>query len=67
MTTAPASIVPVAQPVDALEEQIAEIPSPDFVLSAGLAPSQSWLSRSKYILGALAVVGLVVAAIFLLR
>lgn len=42
-------------------------PSPDFVLSAGLAPSQSWFSRNKYILGAILVVAAVVAAIFLLR
>ena len=67
VTAAPASIVPVAQTADAPEERIAEVPSPEFVLSAGLAPSQSWLSRSKYILVALAIVCIVVAAIFLLR
>ena len=67
VTAAPASIVRVAQTADAPEERLAEVPSPEFVLSAGLAPSQSWLSRSKYILGALVVVGVIVAAIFLLR
>ncbi|HYM76521.1 MAG TPA: GAF domain-containing protein [Candidatus Dormibacteraeota bacterium] len=41
--------------------------SPDFVLSAGLEPSQSWLSRNKYILAALLVVGGGAAAFFLLR
>jgi hypothetical protein len=67
VTAAPASIVRVAQTADAPEERLAEVPSPEFALSAGLAPSQSWLSRSKYILGALVVVGVIVAAIFLLR
>ena len=42
-------------------------PLPDFVLSAGLEPPQSWFSRNKYILGAILVVAAVVAAIFLLR
>ena len=67
VTAAAVPIVPVAQTDDAPEERIAEVPSPEFVLSAGLAPSQSWLSRSKYILGTLAIVCIVVAAIFLLR
>ncbi|HTS38447.1 MAG TPA: GAF domain-containing protein [Candidatus Solibacter sp.] len=39
----------------------------DFVLSAGLETSQSWLSSNKYILGALLIVAGVVAAIFVLR
>jgi GAF domain-containing protein len=66
-TTAPEPIVPAAQTADAPEEENTELSSPEFVLSAGLAPSQSWLSRSMYILGVLAVVAVVVAAIFLLR
>jgi hypothetical protein len=41
--------------------------SPDFVLSAGLDPSQSWLAANKYILGALLAVAATVAAILLLR
>lgn len=40
---------------------------PEFVLSAGLAPSQSWLARNKYILGVLLVVGIAVVVVFLLR
>jgi GAF domain len=40
---------------------------PEFVLSAGLAPSQSWLARNKYILGVLLVAGIAVVAVFLLR
>ena len=40
---------------------------PEFVLSAGLAPSQSWLARNKYILGVLLAVGIAVVAVFLLR
>ena len=37
------------------------------VLSAGLEPSQSWLSANKYMIGVLLVIGGVVAAVFLLR
>jgi GAF domain len=46
---------------------VAEAASAEFVLSAGLEPSQSWIARNKYILVALVVVGAVLAAIFLLR
>jgi hypothetical protein len=67
VTAVPASIVPVRETADAPEERISEIPSPEFVLSAGLAPSQSWLSRNKYILGTLVLAAVVVVAIFLLR
>jgi GAF domain-containing protein len=67
VTAVPASLVPVRETADAPEERISEIPSPEFVLSAGLAPSQSWLSRNKYILGTLVLAGVVVVAIFLLR
>jgi hypothetical protein len=38
-----------------------------FVLSAGLEPSQSWIGRNKYVLGALLVIGVAAAAVFLLR
>ena len=41
--------------------------SPDVVLSAGLEPSQSWLSRNKYVLGALLLVAVVLTVVFLLR
>ncbi len=47
--------------------QTSEAPSPGFVLSAGLAPSQSWISANKYIVGALLVVAATVAAILFLR
>lgn len=67
VTAVPASIAPVRETADAPEERISEITSPEFVLSAGLAPSQSWLSRNKYILGTLVLVAVVVVAIFLLR
>jgi GAF domain-containing protein len=50
---------PVLAPVSA--------PAPTLILSAGLAPSQSWLARNKYILGALLVVAAAVAAVLLLR
>jgi GAF domain-containing protein len=41
--------------------------SPEFVLSAGLEPSQSWISENKYIVGVLLVVAAVVAVVFFLR
>jgi GAF domain-containing protein len=44
-----------------------EAPSRDFVLSAGLEPSQSWLAANKYVLGVLLVVAIAVAAFVLLR
>jgi GAF domain-containing protein len=67
VTAVATSIAPVPETADAPEERISEIPSPEFVLSAGLAASQSWLSRNKYILGTLVLVGVVMVAIFLLR
>jgi GAF domain-containing protein len=67
VTAVPASIAPVRETADAPEERISEILSPEFVLSAGLAPSQGWLSRNKYILGTLVLAAVVVVAIFLLR
>ena len=46
--------------------QAVRTPAPELVLSAGLAPPQSWLSRNKYILGVLLIAG-AAAAFFLLR
>src|SRR5580704_7197375 len=54
----PKTSVPVSQPLES---------STDFVLSAGLEPSQSWLSANRYVIGVLLVVGVVVGAFFLLR
>ena len=59
----PSVRVPVAEPAT----ETSGTSSPDFVLSAGLEPSQSWLSANKYIIGVLLVVGVVVVTIFLLR
>jgi len=50
-----------------LASEPARISSPAFVLSAGLEPSQSWLSANKYIIGALLLVAIVVIGFFLLR
>jgi len=47
--------------------QTGEISSPEFVLSAGLEPSQSWLAANKYVVGAVLVVAAAVAVVFLLR
>lgn len=44
-----------------------EVSSPGFVLSAGMAPSQSWLARNKYILGVLLVVVAGAAVVWLMR
>ena len=41
--------------------------TPDFVLSAGIEPSRSWLSANKYIILVLLVIGAAAAAFFLLR
>jgi len=41
--------------------------SPTLVFSAAMEPSQSWLARNKYVLGALLVVAGTIAAILLLR
>jgi hypothetical protein len=60
---APKPAVPVA-PLP-LSVQAAKTPAPELVLSAGLAPPQSWLSRNKYILGVLLIAGAAAAAFFL--
>ncbi len=49
----------------ALENQ-SPVPTPEFVLSAGLEPSQSWLAANKYIVGVILLVA-AAAAFFLLR
>ena len=41
--------------------------APEFVLSAGVAPSQSWLSANKYTLLVLLVIAAVATAVFYLR
>ena len=46
--------------------QAANTPAPELVLSAGLAPSQSWLARNKYILGSLLLIASAAAAAFYL-
>lgn len=42
-------------------------PAPTLMFSAGLAPSQSWLARNKYVLAAMLAIAGTVAAILLLR
>lgn len=54
-------------PADAAALQVSASSAPEFVLSAGLAPQQSWFGRNKFILISLFVVGATVAAILLLR
>jgi hypothetical protein len=44
-----------------------EIASPEFVFSAGLEPSQSWLAANKYVIGVLLAVAAVVGAFIILR
>ena len=64
--------VPNASPsaqktVSQASAQTLEVPSRDFVLSAGLQPSQSWLAANKYVVGVLLVVAVAVAAFVVLR
>jgi len=63
----PVPSAPVPEKVLEPAPQKSQAPVPEFVLSAGLAPSQSWLARNKYILGVLLAVGIAAVAIFLLR
>lgn len=56
---APAASTPLPVP--------AAKPEPQLVLSAGLSPSQSWLSRNKYVLAVLLVIAGTAAAIYFLR
>jgi GAF domain len=44
-----------------------EASAPEFVFSAGVAPSQSWLSSNKYVLLVLLVIAAAAAAVFYLR
>jgi hypothetical protein len=50
----------------AAPENQSPIPAPDFVLSAGLEPSQSWLVANKYIVGVILLVAAAAAAAFFL-
>jgi hypothetical protein len=68
-SSVPASIqsVPSSPPPSAPSSHPAAVASPEFVLSAGLQPSQSWLAANKYVVGVLLAVAAAVAAVFLLR
>jgi hypothetical protein len=48
-------------------ETASEMSSPDFVLSAGLEPSQSWLAANKYIIVVIVVIAAAAAAFVLLH
>lgn len=70
--TALKTVSAVSDPSPAVPETMTaaampEAASPDFVLSSGLEPSQSWLARNKYIVGVLLAVGVAAAGFFLLR
>jgi hypothetical protein len=55
-----------ANPVSANQDQaVGSVPS--FVLTAGLEPSQSWISANKYVVGTVLLVAAAAAAFFLLR
>jgi len=49
------------------QSQSEQVPVTDFVLSAGVQPSQSWLASNKYILGALLVIAAAAFAVYFLR
>jgi GAF domain-containing protein len=55
-SVAPATVAPEA-----------ETRAPEFVLSAGLAPSQSWLAANKYVVGVLLAVATAILLVFVLR
>lgn len=67
MAVSPVQSAPVREKVVEPAPQRLQAPVPEFVLSAGLAPSQSWLARNKYFLGVLLAVGIAVAVVLLLR
>jgi GAF domain-containing protein len=46
---------------------VADTSSAELFLSAGLEPSESWFAANKFVIGALLLVAIVVATIFLLR
>lgn len=62
---------PVSRPEAAVEQPkplaAAEPAAPELILSAALEPSQSWISANKYVIGALILVAVIVAAFFALR
>ncbi len=62
-TRTPAGQTAVSPP----STQPLEVPSRDFVLSAGLGDSQSWLSVNKYVIGVLLAAAVAVAAFVVLR
>ena len=62
-----ASVPSPAVPEATMAPAMPEAASPEFVLSAGLEPSQSWLGRNKYIVGVILVVGIAAAGFFLLH
>jgi len=58
--------IPVQQ-IAAPAAPAAEVAPQEFVLSAGLAPSQSWLGANKYVIAVLLVVAAGAAAFYFLR
>ena len=64
---APTPKAPVRETALQPAAQAATDAAPEFVLSAGLEPSQSWLSANKYIVGVLLLVAAVVVTVLLLR
>lgn len=68
--SAPTPAAEEAKPT-VVSQALAEAPkstaAPDFVLSAGVAPSPSWLAANKYIIGVLVLIAAVAAAVFFLR
>jgi hypothetical protein len=64
-----ADIKPTAAVTTASEQtsQTHQGSAPEFVLSAGVTPSQSWLSANKYIVLVLLAIAAAAAAVFYLR
>jgi GAF domain-containing protein len=64
-SSTPAAEARLAPAASGLENQ-SPVAAPDFVLSAGLEPSQSWLAANKYIVGVILLVAAAAGAAFFL-
>lgn len=65
--SAPVEVKPVGSSEPIVEPAQIVAAAPEFVLSAGIAPSQSWLGANKYILIVFLVIAAAAAAVFFLR
>lgn len=67
LSPAQTAISPIVQSPSESATEKPETPSSNFVLSAGLESSQSWLSANKYLVGILLMIGMLLIGILVLR